>query len=436
MRRAILAVVLALLTACAAHEKMGDRASSTGDWKTAEREYARALQRDPRKPELQAKYREARASALAEARGKARACTAGQDWECALAESHYALGLDAGDSEMAALRRDVGREAGRLRLRRADEALARNESANAMGLIEGARAATDDPAVEAEARALAPRAARAAAEDAERYRQGRQYQPAIGLLAQAARLDPSVTPQLRVVEAEYERWKDGEVERLCGEGDALIDARRFQEARARYEQASAIRPMGRARDLYRYADHLVDGTDEVARRQFSFAESSFRSAVQTGLDRGAAQEALDRVQVRRYAVRLLGVRVQRGGPPGELVIAVGLPDGRQLRTPPGRRSWARLDSGFVVEANGYDDRTVSVRVLRFLERPGDPPLELGAATFRLGDLVSRRILALADGVVDELRVDAVPTDLGRDEVYGLDWFTPPPPPLPRPERHK
>jgi len=35
-------LALAALTACAAHEKAGDRASAVGDWKTAEREYSRA----------------------------------------------------------------------------------------------------------------------------------------------------------------------------------------------------------------------------------------------------------------------------------------------------------------------------------------------------------------------------------------------------------
>jgi tetratricopeptide (TPR) repeat protein len=305
-----------------------------------------------------------------------------------------------------------------------------------MGLIESARTATDDPAVEAQARALSRRAVHAASDDAERFRLARQYQPAIDLLVQAARLDPGVTPQLQAVQAEYERWKDDEAERLARQGDALLEARRFAEARARYEQAAAIRPMSRARDLYRYAAHMADGEREVDNRQFSLAEASFQRALETGLDRGAAREALDRVQVRRYAVRLLGLRVRRGGPPGDLVIHVGLPDGRLLQTPPERGSWARLDSGFVVAANAYDDRTVSARVLRLVERPGDPPLELGAVTFRLSDLLARRTLMLADGAVDELRVDVVPTDRAADEVRGLAPPLQPPPPPPRPERRK
>ncbi len=427
MRRPVLAVALALLASCASHEKMGDRASSTGDWKTAEREYGRALKADPDKPDIQAKYREARGNALADARGKARACAAGQDWECALSEALYALGLEPADAEMAVLRHDAGREAGRLRLRRADEALARNESARAMGFIESAREATDDPAVETNARALARRAVRAASNDAERYRLSRQYQPAIDLLVQAARLDPGVGPQLQAVQAEYERWKDDEAERLARQGDDLLEARRFEEARAIYEQARTIRPMSRARDLCRYAGHMADGDRDVGRRQFSSAEVSYRRALETGLDRGAAQEALDRVQVRRYSVRLLGVRVRPGGPPGDLVIALGLPDGRRMQTAPERGARARLDSAFVIAANAYDDRTVSASVLRFVHRPGEPPLELGNVSFRISDLLSRRVLALADGAVDELRVDVVPTDRALDEVRGLIPSQLPPP---------
>lgn len=440
MRRVVLAVTLALLAACAAHEKAGDRASSTGDWKTAEREYGQALKKDPGVQELRLKYREARSQALAEARRKARACNAARDWECTLAESQYVLGLEPGDAEMAPLRRDSGREAGRLRLRRAGVALERGESARAMELLEGARAATDDPAVEADARPLTRRAVQAAKESAERLRAGREYPQALDLLSRAARLDPEVAPQLRTVQAEYERWKDDEAERLARQGDELVDARRFEEAKARYDQAVAIRPMSRARDLSRYADLLVDGDREIARSQFSWAEASYERALETGLDRGFAREALDRVQIRRYAVRLLGVRVRRGGPPGDLVVSVTFPDGRRMQTPPERGAWARLDSSFVVSANAYDDRSVSATVLRMVERPHAPPLELGRVTFRLSDLLTRRILVLADGAVDELRVDVVPTDLPADGVRGLapplEPPRPPPPPRGGPERRR
>lgn len=438
-----LAVLLALLAGCAAHEKAGDRASSVGDWKTAEREYARALRDDPEKKDVQAKYREARTHALDEARRRAQACSVGQDWECALAESEYALGLDGGDAAMAALRRDAGREAGRLRLRRAREALDRGESARAIELIEGARAATQDPGVEAEAARLVGPAVRAASDDAERLREARQYPQAIDLLSRAARLDPGVGPQLQAVQAEQERWKDAEAERLAREGDALLDARRLAEARTRYDQATAIRPASRSRDLARYVAFLMEGDDAVARRSFGVAERSYHSAVETGLDRGFARDGLERVQVRRWAVRLRAVRVRRGGPPGELAVAVSLPDGRQVATPPLRGDWARLDAAFVVAANSYDERIVSARVLRLVHRPGadDPPFDLGTVSFRLSDLLAQRGLVLAEGVVEELRLDAVPTDLPEGEVRGLvPVVAPPPPPRPpprtTPERRK
>ena len=76
MLRRWLPLALALLAACVAHEKVGDRAAALGDWKTAEREYAEAVRKDPEKKDLREKYRVARASALAESTRRAQACAA------------------------------------------------------------------------------------------------------------------------------------------------------------------------------------------------------------------------------------------------------------------------------------------------------------------------------------------------------------------------
>jgi hypothetical protein len=279
MRRVALAAAIAFLAACVAHEKAGDQASSLGDWKGAEREYAQALKDDPGKKDIQAKYREARAQALAGAQRTAQACAVGRDWECALAESQYALGLDPGNQAMAALHRDAGREVGRLRLRRADEALDRGESARAMELIEAARAVTEDPGVEAEARRMVPAAVEAAVAESSRLRAARQYPQAIDLLSRAARLDPGVTPRLQATQAEYDQWKDYEAERLAREGDAFLRVRRFAEARDRYVQAATIQPESRARELARYADLMLDGDAAVARRDFPDAEAHYRRAL-------------------------------------------------------------------------------------------------------------------------------------------------------------
>jgi tetratricopeptide (TPR) repeat protein len=412
-RRLVAAVLLAAL-ACAAHEKAGDRASAVGDWKTAEREYARAVQDDPKDQELRAKYQEARAHALVESQAHARACAAGQDWECALAESQYALGLDPGLAEMAVLRHDAGREAGRQRVRGASAALERREYARAMELLESVRLATDDAGVAAEAARVTPAVVRGATGEAERLRGQLQYPAAIDLLSRAARLDPAVQPRLAAVRAEYERWKDAEAERLALEGDALLDSRRFAEAKARYDQAVALRPQGRAAPLARYAGLLAEGEAAVARRDFDAAERAYGAAVRGGSDSGLAREALDRVQVRLWAVRLRSVRVTRGG--GDLVLAVTLPDGRAAQTPPRFGAYGNLESSFVVAANAYDERAVTLRVFR---GPPERPLDLGALTVPVADLVARRGVVLSAGPIAELRVDCDPADLPEGAVTGL-----------------
>jgi hypothetical protein len=135
-------------------------------------------------------------------------------------------------------------------------------------------------------------------------------------------------------------------------------------------------------------------------------------------------------------VRLQGLRVRRGGPPGDLVVVVTLPDGRRLQTLPQHGNWARLESMFAVAANSYDNRTVTARVLRVVARPGQdvPPLELGTVAIRLSDLLAQRAVVLADGAVDELRVDVVPANLPPGEVRGLMPLPEPPPPRPAPKK--
>jgi tetratricopeptide (TPR) repeat protein len=438
MRRSpfTLSVIAFTLLACVAHEKAADKAAAVGDWKKAEREYAEALQSDPEDAAaVRAKWQDARSRAIGEAQRHARACAVDRDWPCALAESSYVLGLDPGDAAMAAVRRDAGREVGRQRVRAAADALERGESARAMEALEAAREVTNDPGVEAEVRRWIAPATRAAAADAGRFRGARQYPQAIDLLARAARLDPAYDEDLRATQTEYERWKDDEAERLAREGDGLLRVHRWGEARARYQQAVALRPQGRAAALARYADLLGEGEEAVSRRDFGRAERLYREAAQSPADGGLARDALERVRIRPWAVTVRSVRVRPGGPRGPLVVALRLPDGRTVRTPPreGARAW--LEATFVVAANAYDDRAVSARVLR-LTRPGEPPIELGAVAFRLSDAIGRGALSLEDGAVDELRVEAAPTALPVGELRGLERVDgpPPPPPPPRPPR--
>ncbi|WP_242342198.1 hypothetical protein [Anaeromyxobacter terrae] len=457
----LLALSLALALACAAHEKSGDRAAALGDWKTAEREYAAAVRKDPEKKELQDKYRQARAAALEDATKRAQACVAARDWECAFSESDYALALEPTSAALATLRRDSGREVGYLRLRRAQESASGRDWATALQLVEGARAATDDLGVAAEARRVEPGVVRGAVDAAERHRAARQFPEAIDLLARAARVDASVTPRLDAVRAEHERWKDAEAERYATEGDALLAKRRFADAKASYDAALKLRPNGRAQPRARCAALLAQGDEALRRRDFAGAEKAFAEAAALEVDGGIALAELDRVKVRPYAVRLRSVLVRPTRPDGwpwaggrtreldravarlttyregsgpaavaldlarriphanqpNLVVTLALPDGRAFQSAPRRGVYALLEGSVVVAANAYDDRTISLRVVS--DEGGGRMTDVGLLTFRLADLVANGEVALSDGSVTELRIEADVADRPDGTVTGL-----------------
>jgi len=447
------AVILLAIAACAAHEKAGDRAAAVGDWKTAEREYGEAARRSPEKKELQDKHRQAKAAAVEGSTQKATACAAARDWECAYAESSYALALEPGRVELATFRRDAAREAALLRVAGAREAAARGDHRAALGLLESARQASDDPRVAAEARKVSPGVVDAAIFEAESLRAKARFPEALELYAAAARIDPAVQPRLETVRAEYERWKDVEAERLADEGDALLAARRYPEAQARYDAAVQLRPAGRAGPLSRQASLLARGQAAAAARDFAAAERLFGEATRLPGASPVALEELDRVKVRPWAIRVRSVLVRptrpdgwpwagdrsfaldrlldrlervtgRASPAGlaldlarriprenqpTLVVTAGLPDGRGLQSPPRRGVYATLDGTFVVASNALDDRTVSLRVVH--DEGRGRQVDVGIVTFRLGDLVAARELSVSGQAVAELRLEADVADL-------------------------
>ena len=60
MRRIALALLpIAILAACASAQKTADQAAATGDWKTAEANYAAVLRDDPSNAEKRARWRPA-----------------------------------------------------------------------------------------------------------------------------------------------------------------------------------------------------------------------------------------------------------------------------------------------------------------------------------------------------------------------------------------
>lgn len=415
----LLPLTLSFALACASHEKAADRAAATGDWRTAERQYAEAVRRDPKSPELAAKWQRARAEALAAAFRRAQACAAAQDWECAYEESSYAHSLDAARADVAALQRESALRAAQLRVGRAEEATERLDFKTAYAFLASARQASPDPAVAARARAVEPRLVRGSVAEAERLRGARDYPAALELLGLAAGLDGAVRPRLEAVRAEHERWLDAEHARLVAAGDALADAGRYGEAQATYTEALGFRKVPRTEALARWAAGLHAGEAAVQARDWERAERAYADAAR-GVDRnGVAAAMLERVRVRPYVVEVRRLRVRqtwgdvkrlftgrlRHQP--HLGLEIELPDGRRIATDTRRTLDLALDARFVVASNYYDDRPVTFRAIH---DDGRTRHELGAVTVSLAELVARPQGRLGDDVIAELRVRCDPTD--------------------------
>lgn len=466
MRRSSLLAVAALLLACASAEKLGDRAAAVGDWKSAERQYAEALQKEPGNAEKKAKWQQARQNALQGAVAAARACQASRDWECVYAESDYAARLDAGSTEIATMRADAARNVAQQRLRGAQEASGRRDHRTAFDLYRRAQEVTNDAGVQAEAARLGPALVRAAVEDAQRQRAAQQFPAAIELLTLAVNVDGRVRPTLDATRGEYDRWLDQQYEREAQQGDALLRERRFADAQARYEAALKHKHGGRAEPLLRYARALSQGEQAVQRRDWAKATAAYDEAVKTGADaHGFAATELERVSIRPYAIRVRTVLVKpfrpdgspwaggrsrefdrlvgklavaamdgarRGGPAAaevydalpqenrpELFASMTLPDGREFATEPQRTLRARLDSIVVLNTNAYDDRQVTVRILS-ADRTGAS--EVGAVSFRFMDALAGE-LRFSDRSVVELRVAAEPSALRDGQAQGFTRVT-------------
>jgi len=450
LSRTVTVGLAALVLACASAEKSGDKAAATGDWKTAERSYFAALQKDPNKPELKQKYAQARAAALDGAIRRANACWAARDVECAFAESDYVVNLDPGNAQMAVLRADASREAGLQRANRSLEILNGGDVRGALLMLISASEASRDPAVVSAVRGASPRVVGDAVAASDRLRSSAQYPAAIDLLSLSARVDPSVQGRLQAVQAEYERWKDAEAERLAMQGDQLLQQGRYAEAEGAYRSALGLRPQSRAQPLAKYAGAMARGLAAAEKRDFQGAERAFSEAANLRVDRGEAAAQLDRVKLRPYAVALRSVLVKpvrpdgwpwagqrnrdldralslitgRGViPPGMvldlarriprenqpvLVVTIALPDGRAVQSAPRRGAYALLDGSFTVVTNGFDDRAISMRVSH--DDGAGAPVDAGSVTVRLSDLVSNREVVLAAGALVELRLEAVAAD--------------------------
>jgi hypothetical protein len=465
MRRIALALLpILVLSACANAQKTADRAAATGDWKTAEANYAAVLRDDPNNPEKRARWVSARQNALQDAISRCRACQVSQDWECAYGEAEYLTRMEPGSADYAALRAEVGRQAAYARLRRAAEASGRRDHKAAFDLLAGARAATNDTGLQAEAAKLQPSIVGAAVRDAQAFRKAQQYPQAVELLTMAAAVDGSVRPQLDQARAEYDRWLDAQYEAAAQQGDALMRDRRFAEAAAAYDAAVKIRKGGRAEPLARYARSLQAGDAAVERKDWAAASRAYDEAVRTGMDgtNGYAATQLERVKLRPYAIRVRSVLVRPirpdGGPwaggssfgfqrvvgmlanaameghgnqlvagldvydalPHEnrptLVATMTLPDGRQFVTPPQQALRARYEAFVVFATNALDDRPLAIRVTH--ADPGGS-VEVGTVTLRMQDLVSGGEVKLGDHSIVEMKLVAERSSQADGAVQGF-----------------
>jgi hypothetical protein len=456
------AVLMLCLTACAAHEKSGDRAAAIGDWKTALTAYRQALMDDPNSPQIQGKYRRAQQEAVVASVRKAHACAGIQDWYCALTEADFALGIDASNQELAVFRAEAARSFSRALLRRSRDEAAHRQFHSALEQLQKAiQVANGDPQLLEEAKQVRGEIVELGGQEAERLRERKEYPESIALLRQLANADGSRWERLREVEAEYARHLEAEYERLAREGDDALAQKKWDEAREKYEAALRAKAGGRAEPLARYTRGMAQGESALTRRDFTASAEGYRQAIQSGMDRdGYAAAQLARVAVRPYAIRvrsvlamptrpdgnpwvgrpnpMLGNLIKLGanmtmGPVGAAVtrtiidsarqvppenrptlsVIVSRPDGEQLKTPSRNGLYVVYDSSLVISSNHFDERRINFHVVH---ADGSQRDDVGAVDVPLGELLANGGAAMRDHSIAALELLAEPVD---GQVDGL-----------------
>jgi tetratricopeptide (TPR) repeat protein len=429
--RSLAALGLLALAACAAHEKTADKAAAIGDWKTAYVEYRQALADDEKNPQLKARYEEARQKALAQSSAQARACANQRNWGCALDEAQFALSIEPANLDLGNLRSEAAHYVALDKVKAAEGELARGNLQGAHALLLDARKLASDGAVDAAADAVERRWVGAATAEAERQRVARRYPEAISLLTGAVAYDPSLRPQLDRLNREYEGFKAAEFLRLSQEGDQLMARGAWTEAQGRYRAALAMKPDERVKAAERYCTLVVQGDQAAARGDYPAATTAYRDAAALRVDRsGYADAQLARVAVRPWSVTVRGVLVDPVRPDGlpwvgqpnryvaqaardlaagagrgvdarllrivadvpgsnrpRLTVEAVLPDGRRFGSAVREGPYFNLDASFVVMANGFDKRRLTLRVMHLPQ--GGAPEKVGEVTVTVGELIGR-----------------------------------------------
>ncbi|MCP3145116.1 hypothetical protein [Pyxidicoccus xibeiensis] len=471
MKRVVLGLMVAvLLSACAAYEKSGDRAAAVGDWKGAYSAYRQALASEPDNAELKVKFDQAREQALTDTWKRAQTCAQVDDWNCALSEADFALGIDGGNVEIASFRANAASRVALGILDGAAEQAQRGQYPEAVGELERATKLSQTPEVKTRADAVKRQIVTGGRARAEGYRQERDLIAAHGLAQLVAGLDGSQAGWAQGIAVEHEQYITFEYERLAREGDEARAHHDWPVALERYRAALGLRPGGRAAPAEEYVRHMGQAEQQLANRDWHAAADTYRGALRTGQDDGYAQKQLERVQPRPYRVAVRSLLVSPGRPDGNAWVGVAsplfsrlahrlsemaarrgmsdmvlelantlpyenrpklrvealLPDGTRLTTPVQHGIYAGFDAEFVTIANAFDDQRVTFQV--FLEDSRGGEL-LGSVDVALRELVEQRDLSLRGSSVLALKLSTATGD-GREpgSFVGMARVVPPPPP--------
>jgi len=438
----------ALLSACVAHDKQGDKYAAVGDWKNAYVNYRQALADKPQDPVLKQKFEDARTRALADASAAASTCASQRNWECAVQEADFVLSVDASRADIAEIRQRAGTELALSRLGQVQAEVVAGRLKAAAGLIQQARQLSNDPAVESEARRATQIYSSGVADEADKLGAARRYPEAIALLQQGVNLDPGLRARVDATSREYEGWKTAEHDRFMAEGEGHLSGGRWPEAQASFRAAQQMRPDDRAHALEQYAKLMQVADEAVKRSDWDGATRAYRDAAALRVDRGYAQEQAAKVTVRPYAVSLKTViitplrpnRLPWVGDSGrrldlvQQILATGwrdplagrvllalndvpaanrpdvgvevtLPDGTRLQTRTEKAIYSTPRAIFVIAANAFDARKVVFRVFHKLS--GGQTEDIGYAEIPVGELIGKRAVVLQDRAVGalELAVD-------------------------------
>ncbi|MFP2908363.1 hypothetical protein ACLESD_25585 [Pyxidicoccus sp. 3LFB2] len=471
MKRVVLGLVVAvLLAACASAEKAGDRAAAVGDWKAAYSAYRQALANDPDSPELKTKFEEARALALEDSQKRARACEQVEDWNCALAESDFALSIDGGNADLAAFRMRAATRVAFGLLDGAAEQARSGQFPQAVNELKRATQLSQAPEVKTRAEDVRRLIVTSGRTRADGHRQEGNLLAAHELAQLVAGLDGSQASWAQGIAAEYEQWVAMEYERLAREGDAARAHHDWPLAQERYRAALSLRPGGRAAPLEEYVRHVMGAEQQLVHRDWHRAADAYRAALSTGQDDGYATQQLERVEVRPYRVSLRSVLVVPTRPDGnawvgaasplfnrlahklnqlasrrgmsetllelatalprenqpQLRVEALLPDGTRLTTPQHTGIYTGFDSEFIALANDFDEQRITFQVFMDDARGSEM---LGSVDVPVRELAGRRDVILEGRSVIALKLSTSRGD-GREpgSFQGMARVQPMPPP--------